>query len=763
MATLSSRNLVMRIAAVCLAAGAAFMLLHLALLQQAAAASPAEIAAKPLSPYLLEPEIIHPVRMFANLNRQSVAYDSQGHPHVVYGKDGLYHAWYDGSQWRVETLDSNNGWEDTHATIAIQGSDIHVAYQKNARLYYTHWDGVLWQAESLETDRYGTYPSIAIESQTPYTVHIAYGSADGSSVPHQFEVRHIWLNGAGWHGEDVDTAANARDVMLKIAPTAPFTLNVAYVDEYDYNAPLLKYAWRGTQGWNVEVTGANLSSNYSEHIGFTLMPTAPFTPAIAYATGFQAYLLQRNGSTWESSSIPAMWTDPKSILGLEFEPSAPYTTHIVYTGYDLGILESIVKHYWTAGQDGQTEVVDQNYWSDGVLALGPLSPYTPTLVYLRDSKLHYSQQLTPTWWDTTVDTSGPAGVFNSLAIAPTAPFTPHVAYVFHGDLYHARRSGESWISQTIDAVGPLVSVGKYGRHVSLALAPADPFTPSVSYYDADHDRLMYAYFDGLNWLTSTVASSGWFPSLALEPIAPFTPHISYIDRGSSHLTHAWLSGSSWLTETVDDEAQAGGDSTALAIAISAPYTQSIAYYDRNQATVNYAQHTTGGWMRQTVDHAPYTDQYAKVALAFDPIAPYTPHLGYVWAHHGNMWTRMTVLHAQLINTGWQTETVEKSTDVTSARDLSLAIEPLAPYRLYMEFISANDQFLAYRENGRWQTQQWSNVTSDREQYSSLALAPMSPTVPFVTYASPIAGDLIIWSGTEPSHFAYLPLIFRGNP
>jgi len=121
------------------------------------------------------------------------------------------------------------------------------------------------------------------------------------------------------------------------------------------------------------------------------------------------------------------------------------------------------------------------------------------------------------------------------------------------------------------------------------------------------------------------------------------------------------------------------------------------------------------------------------------------------------------LHAQLTNTGWQTETVEKSTDVTSARDLFLAIEPQAPYRLYMEFINANDQYLAYKQNGHWQVQQWTNVTFDGEQYSSLALAPLSPTVPYITYVSPVAGDLIIWSGTEPSYFAYLPLIFRSGP
>jgi hypothetical protein len=754
---------------ICLIVGAAFMLLRVTVLSQAAALSTEMLTTKPLSPYLLKSEIIHPARMIADLNRQSVAFDNQGHPHIVYGKDGLYHAWYDGSQWQGETLDTNNGWEDTHAAIAIQGSNIHVAYQKNARLYYAHWNGALWQTENLEVDRYGTYPSIAVEPHSPYTVHIAYGSADGA-VPPQFIVRHVWHDGMGWQGETVDDTASARDIMLKIAPTTPFTLNVAYVDDYDSNYPLLKYAWHDAQGWYSETAVSDCCRNYV-HIAFALSPAAPHTPYVGYTNppDGSPHLLQRTPTGWQSIPGPTPFGSVYDLHGMEFEPTAPYTLHVVYDTSVItfgGVTEAFIRHSWGNGSEWQSETIGPSQSNDGVLALEPAAPYTPNLVHVGNFDLLYAHRSTSTWSDTIVDWRGPAGAFNSLAIAPTAPFTPHVAYVYHGDLYHALRSGENWISETVDAVGLLESVGKYGRHVALALAHGVPFTPSVAYYDAGADQLKYAFLGESGWQTQTVAAGGWYPALALEPTAPFTPHISYIDRGSSLVAHAWLNGNSWLTETVDAGAQAGGNSTAIAIAVGEPYTLQLAYFDQEHDTVNYARRTATEWVTQTVDHSPFTDGAAKIALAVEPIAPYASHLGYIWAlrPYAIAYNRPP-LHALLTAAGWQTETVAlPRSAVAAGSDIAFAIEPQAPYRLYLEVVNDNNQALAYKQNNQWQVQQWSvEAYFNAPAYSSLALAPMSPTVPYVTYVSPIAGDLIIWSGAEPSFFAYVPLISRSTP
>ena len=59
--------------------------------------------------------------------------DSQNRPHIAYGKNNLYHAWYDGAQWLVETVDSEAG-VGSGASIFIDPSDkIHIAYADHSK------------------------------------------------------------------------------------------------------------------------------------------------------------------------------------------------------------------------------------------------------------------------------------------------------------------------------------------------------------------------------------------------------------------------------------------------------------------------------------------------------------------------------------------------------------------------------------------------------------------------------------------------------
>jgi hypothetical protein len=46
-------------------------------------------------------------RYFSSMTRRSLRLDDDGHPHIAYGGDGLYYAWYDGAEWQHETVDSS--------------------------------------------------------------------------------------------------------------------------------------------------------------------------------------------------------------------------------------------------------------------------------------------------------------------------------------------------------------------------------------------------------------------------------------------------------------------------------------------------------------------------------------------------------------------------------------------------------------------------------------------------------------------------------
>ena len=62
----------------------------------------------------------------SNLSNRSLALDSTGHPHLVYGGDRLFHAWHDGLAWHTETVNLSNC---SSATIALDSLDRpHIAY-----------------------------------------------------------------------------------------------------------------------------------------------------------------------------------------------------------------------------------------------------------------------------------------------------------------------------------------------------------------------------------------------------------------------------------------------------------------------------------------------------------------------------------------------------------------------------------------------------------------------------------------------------------
>ena len=68
------------------------------------------------------------------MSSRSIAVDSNNHPHFAYGGDHLYYAYYDGSSWHYETVDSSPG-VGRYASIALDESDnAHISYNNDPSL-----------------------------------------------------------------------------------------------------------------------------------------------------------------------------------------------------------------------------------------------------------------------------------------------------------------------------------------------------------------------------------------------------------------------------------------------------------------------------------------------------------------------------------------------------------------------------------------------------------------------------------------------------
>ncbi len=125
-------------------------------------------------------EAVDAPKSFSDFYSRAIATDSYGNPHIVYGRDHLYYAFYDGISWHYETVDSSFG-VGSHASIAIDASNkVHISYYDiyNYGLKYaTNATGV-WETELIDTgnEGFGQYTSIATDSYG--NIHISHNAPD---------------------------------------------------------------------------------------------------------------------------------------------------------------------------------------------------------------------------------------------------------------------------------------------------------------------------------------------------------------------------------------------------------------------------------------------------------------------------------------------------------------------------------------------------------------------------------------------------------
>lgn len=201
----------------------------------------------------------------------SVAYDSQGYPHIVYynssTKSLMYTRWT-GAGWQCETLlSSSSSAYSSHAfgqycSIVIDDEDRpHIAYYHDRWEYYygtggsldytfrdysgwhnttVHWSG--WHAY------YGLHTSIAITRDPNLGIvvpHFAYRAS------HTGDLWHAWLdpNSLQWKQKLVDGAGNVG----QYTSIALDDQQHIYISYYDAGGQDLKFAYYDGSQWSTQI------------------------------------------------------------------------------------------------------------------------------------------------------------------------------------------------------------------------------------------------------------------------------------------------------------------------------------------------------------------------------------------------------------------------------------------------------------------------------------------------------------------------------
>jgi hypothetical protein len=198
----------------------------------------------------------------------SIALDSGDNPHISYykwGDNDLKYAYYDGTDWHIETADSSDdvGW---HTSIVLDsGDNPHISHydHTNGDLKYAYYDGANWNTETVDSSGgVGAWTSIALDSGD--NPHISYYDLV------QGYLKYAWHDGTSWNIEKHWPGGWHTSIALDSSDRP-------HISYYDQNNDNLKYAYYdGT--WHTETvdssgdvggyTSIALDSGDSIHISY---------------------------------------------------------------------------------------------------------------------------------------------------------------------------------------------------------------------------------------------------------------------------------------------------------------------------------------------------------------------------------------------------------------------------------------------------------------------------------------------------------------
>lgn len=171
--------------------------------------------------------------------------DGAGNPHVMYGQDHVYHQWYDGDQWQLETADGSPG-VGAYASLAIDADGwLHSSYSAryDNGLKYAHQTAQGWQIETVERgSQVGERTHLALDSQNrPHIIYL-------DSRNHILKYAH--LMDAGWDIQvldDIGSYSVAPEIVIDQADRPHIAVN-----DRDPNEEIKYGFWDGA-AWQFEV------------------------------------------------------------------------------------------------------------------------------------------------------------------------------------------------------------------------------------------------------------------------------------------------------------------------------------------------------------------------------------------------------------------------------------------------------------------------------------------------------------------------------
>jgi hypothetical protein len=307
-------------------------------------------------------------------DRSCTVLDDNNYPHISYAADSTYndlrYAFWDGTQWVIETADSAQVGAGACTAIALDSSGkVHVSYCERGgtwdHLRYARRDGPnTWFTETVDADpgnSVGLSNSIGVDSTG--TVHIAYSDSDNDDLKYAVGTGGSWsiqtVDGpdsvAGFLWMDLDSsgrphivyndATNAaarytywNGVSWSWRPSIPNaawprlaldstnTAHVAYVDRTTYG---VQYAvWNG-MSWALETVDSTAYARAQPGLGVgpNGVPQIAYQATTGGLTGSLKLAVRLGPNSWDIETVDdcgQVWRNLSLAVGSANDPQISY-------------------------------------------------------------------------------------------------------------------------------------------------------------------------------------------------------------------------------------------------------------------------------------------------------------------------------------------------------------------------------------------------------------------------------------------------------
>jgi hypothetical protein len=290
-------------------------------------------------------ETVDPVGKFT-----SIASDKDGNLHLSYsdGQNIKYAFRPAGANSKWFTMMIGTGDAYTNLTVDSLGHP-HVCYTGRV-LHYALWDGSNWKTQTIATDNAPIYFSCAIAVSPDGTPHIAWyreRNADDTAYAH---IKYAELQNGAWviRTLDFDMQTGKWESMALDPHGNPVLSFDAYVKG------LLKYAYKDGADWKIVTVDFRWRTNkvYDVGMGNSIAVDKNGKPMISYEDGENLKFAHPDGDSWKVETVDSFhplgtWVGYHTALAVDSQNHP----HIAY---DSG---GVLKHAYWDGQKWRIEIL----------------------------------------------------------------------------------------------------------------------------------------------------------------------------------------------------------------------------------------------------------------------------------------------------------------------------------------------------------------------------------------------------------------------